>query len=78
MPRSRSFVGPLTITVMLSELPVGEVEVDLQVSSGMGLFDANRRYPLEDLRPGPLAVAMRQTSDGLVWQRDRWDCADAG
>ena len=78
MPDHLHYVGPITLTVLLPELPVGEVEVDLTVVSGAELFHANRRYDLASLQTGPLAVVMTRSGTQWDWQREHWDRTQHG
>ena len=78
LPRPSSFVGPLTITVFLPDLPVGEVEIEAKVVCQGELFQAHRRYGLDALVQGPLRPPVTRTPDGLDWQREHWDRAEHG
>ncbi len=67
--------GPVTLTVLLPPLAIGEIALEVVVREGERSWRAEGRYALASVVPGPLDVPIRWADGRLAWDRAGWDRA---
>jgi len=71
----RSAWGPLTLSVALPDLAMGEVEVKVEAQAGGRSWHAAATYDLSAAVSGPFATPVRREGGRLAWDRAAWDRA---
>lgn len=65
--------GPITLTIALPALAIGEVGLQVRVVEDGTLWTATRRYALQDAPHAPLDVPVRTERGRMRWHRAAWD-----
>ena len=72
---TRMACGPLTLSVVLPDLALGEVEVQVEAQAGGRAWRAVGTYDLSAAVSGPFAPPVRRERGRLAWDRSAWDRA---